>query len=705
MKEFFKGQLDYIFFFYGFSFFLMGLICLTMGREKLRRFPWAMLGLFGLVHGITEWLDMFAIIQGKSNIISVLSIGTLLISYLCLLEFSRRGLLLTRGRNMSLLPYLLLLLLLPLAYRRSLNGWLIMVRYLVGFPSAYFASRVIYDFSRKDRENRRSLAILSASFALYAVFTGLVVPKAGFMPANLINFESFYDAFGVPVQLVRSILALTAVIAIWFYSSSPPRAEYPPAYAGFVPTKRMLALTLATLICAGWIFTNHLDYYAGIEVIKRSESKSGSELNKLTKELFSMGRRVRSISGASAIRNAASSGGEQNIEKASAALNIFRERFRALNCALLDAKGKVIASARGEGTQIDPEKSYARNPYFREALSGRHGYHFRLGPVYNERIYYVSYPVKDSAGKISGVAVIVKNVKAEPLFQYRLFSIAVTFLVCIIAIIFFILMRRRETLIFLVREMHAKLKEADKMKTEFISMLSHELRTPLTSIRNAAGILLKGGFAKRAPDGHEKEMLEMIIDNVDRQARMVEDLLDVSKIEAGVMPIYRRPADIAGLISDAVDSLRPLADNKKISVSVLTDASQSPVYADPELVRRILNNLIVNAINFTPENGKITVKSGDTGREAKITVTDTGIGISDSDKEKLFRKFCMTSETADQHRKGCGLGLAITKGLVEAHKGKIWVESKVGKGSSFYFTLPLLKENTKEYGGTDAEEK
>ncbi len=116
------------------------------------------------------------------------------------------------------------------------------------------------------------------------------------------------------------------------------------------------------------------------------------------------------------------------------------------------------------------------------------------------------------------------------------------------------------------------------------------------------------------------------------------------------------------------------------------------VYADPEHVRRILNNLVSNAIKFTPENGKITVRTEDAGEELKTTVLDTGIGISIFDKENLFNKFYSSSSAAAQEKKGCGLGLSITKGLVEAQKGRVWVDSEPGKGSSFYFTLPVLKQ-------------
>lgn len=697
MKEFLKGQFDYIYFFYGFSFFLLALICFTIDRDKLRKLPWILLGLFGLFHGLSEWLDMFMVIAGKNNILLVFNLFSLSVSYICLFEFARIGLFRLKGKTISSWVYPLIVIALPLGYKYGMDGWFTTVRYFLGFPSAYFAARTIYEFSKAEQENKRPIIALSVMMALYAVFTGLVVPEVAFIPASIINFGSFYNAFGVPIQMVRGISTLCAALALWFYSSTLPisGSGYKPyGYSiRFMPTKWMIALTLVVFIGAGWIFTNYLDYYAGIKMIKRNESKTGSQLNMLTKELALLGRAALSMSKSSAVRGVASFQQPQNMERVDAVLRQFKVKFGALDCALLDKQGMPIAYIGDGGSEIKMGKSYASRPYFRDALSWKNGYYFKLGPAYNERIYYVSYPIMDTAGKISGVAVIVKNIHAEPLFQYRLFSIVITFLVCVIAIIFFIVLRRRESLINLIERVHSQLEEVDRMKTDFISVVSHELRTPLTSIKNAADILMKGGPAKRAVDERERELLKIVLDNVDRQTRMVSDLLDVSKIEAGVMPVFPEPTDITELIKQVIAALQPLADDKKIDIALAIDTPEKIVYADEEHVRRILSNLTVNAIKFTANKGKVTVKAEDAGKEVRITVSDTGIGISAADKEKLFGKFYRSCSVTAQERRGCGLGLAIAKGLVEAQKGRIWVESQPGEGSSFYFTLPKLKKD------------
>ncbi|MEW6101685.1 MAG: ATP-binding protein [Candidatus Omnitrophota bacterium] len=690
MKEFLKGQYDYIFFFYGLSFFFMALICFTMGREKLRKLPWIFLGLFGLFHGLTEWLEMLIIIQGRSRAVSILKLVSLSISFLCLFEFARRGILRIKEKRVSPWAYAPFIILFFLGLKSGLSGLQVSTRYFLGFPAAYAASRIIYEFSKQDKDSGRALTLLGVIMALYSVLTGFVVPQAEFMFSGLLNAESFYQKFGLPVELVRGILMLTATLLLWSYSSTLSEAEYKPQWFSerIRPSKRVISLILIFLLAAGWAFTNRLDYYAGIQMIKKDRLKKDSHLNRLTRELTLLGRATISMSRPSPIREVISQKNPENEEKAKTILEQFKTKFNALDCFLLDAQGMLIASAADSAAEAEKGKSYASRPYFKEAMLGDNGYSFKLGPVYNERIYYVSYPVEAPSGEIIGVAVIVKSILAEPLFQYRLFSITITFFICLIVIIFFIALRKREALFELIKKAHLQLQEVDRMKSDFICVVSHELRTPLTSIRNAADILIKGGPFKRSVDVHEKELLEIILNNVDRQTRMVSDLLDLSKIEAGVMPIVAKPVEIAALVRDTVGSLQAQAEEKKINMAVAYGFPERKVYCDPEHTRRILTNLVVNAIKFTPEHGRITVKVEDAAKEARITVSDTGIGISGDDKEKIFDKFYRSCDEAVQHKKGWGLGLTITKGLVEAQKGKIWLNSTLGKGSSFYFTLP-----------------
>ncbi len=703
MKEFFRGQLDYIYFFYGLSFIVMALICLSIGREKLRRFPWLLLGLFALLHGFCEWIDLYLLINGADRTASFAHLALLCGSFLCLSEFARIGYGTIRGTPLKRWAYVPLLALLPLGHRYGLNGWLATTRYFLGFPAAYAAARAILAFSGREKESRPPLTILSAALALYAVAAGLIVPACGFLAAPLVNVDTFYDTLGVPVQLIRALLSFCAALSIWFYSSTLTETAGTPQLFSvkFLPTKWTIALTLILFIAGGWLFTNYLDYYAGIKTIQRNEALAGSQLDALTKELSRLGKSVLSLSRTTALRGVVSSSPSPRIrERAAATLEQFRARTDALECALLDRRGMPILSTANGGGKFAPPATPAATPYFKDALTGKTGYYFKLGSVYNERTYYVSHPVKDPAGTIAGVAVIAKKIPAEPLFQYRLFSMLMTLLVCIIAIVFLIVLRRREALIRFIERVHARLAEVDRLKTDFVSVVSHELRTPLTSIKNAAGILMKGGPLKRSWDERERELLTIIRDNVERQTRMVDDLLDVSRIEAGVMPVETQPTDSAALIRDTVSSLRLLAEEKKTHLQLQMQDSGRKVLADPDHLRRIINNLVVNAIKFTPAQGNVTVRSATEGAEMKITVADTGIGIAADELSTIFGKFYRAKDASARAKRGWGLGLAIAKGLVEAQKGRIWVESRPGEGSSFSFTLPLAEAEEE----TDAED-
>ncbi len=697
MKGLFEGQFDYIYFFYGLSFFLLGVICFSIGKARLHRIPWGLLGLFGITHGLNEWLEMLQVIFGKIKPLTIVNLFVLTISFLFLLEFARVGLYRIKGKIIKRWIYLPILLLIFLSYRFGIDSCYLAIRYLLGFSGAYFASRIIYEFYRIRLKNHRSLVFFSSLMALYAVLTGLVVPKAPFLPASIINNESFYHAFGVPVQLIRGIIALgMAMIIVWSYSTTSFDIKY-TSRAYFIrlwPTKWLITLTIVVLITSGWLFTNYLDYYAGIGIIKNTKVKTDSSLNKLIRELTLLSNVTVSMSKVSVIRQAVSDNQPQDLEKLKNALKQYKDKYHALSSMLLNREGGLIASAISEGMEREASRPQSGKPYFKDALQGDNGYYFELGPKYNERKYYVSYPVKNKNGNISGVVILTKNIQAEPILHYRLLSMAITFFACCLVIIFFIILRRRETLLDLVEKAHTKLLTVDQMKSDFVSIVSHELRTPLTSIRNAASILLKGKVTKLPAGSNEEELLSIILSNVDRQAKMVSDLLDISKIEENLIPINFEITDIVTLVEKAVKSLQPQAESKEINMVFASELKEKMVSVDPEHTRRIIDNLIVNAIKFTPEGGLISVKVEPSVKGAKVIVSDTGIGISSVDKEKLFSKFYRSANAKVKQQPGWGLGLAIAKSLVEAQGGKIGVDSELGKGSSFYFTVLVKKEDS-----------
>jgi len=243
------------------------------------------------------------------------------------------------------------------------------------------------------------------------------------------------------------------------------------------------------------------------------------------------------------------------------------------------------------------------------------------------------------------------------------------------------------------QELIKSLKEIErisKAKSDFISTLSHELRTPLTSIKGFSSLLIEDKFGKLPPEA--KNRLEKIDENIDKLVDMVNTLLDISRIESKKTEIKIAPSDIISLINEVVDFLSPQLEAKNIKCN-LELPSQLIVHMDRGLIERVMLNLLNNAIKFTPENGKIEIKIKIENKSAIIIISDTGCGIPKEDIDKIFDEFFRVNNPINMQTKGSGLGLSLVKKIIESHKEKIWVESEIGKGTNFYFTLRIKEEN------------
>jgi PAS domain S-box-containing protein len=232
-----------------------------------------------------------------------------------------------------------------------------------------------------------------------------------------------------------------------------------------------------------------------------------------------------------------------------------------------------------------------------------------------------------------------------------------------------------------------RLKELDKMKSAFVSNVSHELRTPLTAIKASADNMLDRLIGDL--NGKQVGYLTRIKSNSDRLARLINDLLDLSTIEAGKIDLRPTKLSLVTLVKEAAESLRPVATEKLINLTVMSADPGVIAWADRDKVIQVLMNLIGNALKFTPTRGKVTIAvAKDSAAWMQISVTDTGPGIPAEEVNKVFGRFYQIGQAGTQKTQGTGLGLAISKALVEMHGGKIWVESEAGKGSTFSFTLP-----------------
>ena len=287
-------------------------------------------------------------------------------------------------------------------------------------------------------------------------------------------------------------------------------------------------------------------------------------------------------------------------------------------------------------------------------------------------------PYRDDVGEIQGIIHLLQDVSEMGQLQQHL-------------------AQQRNDLLLLQDELrvrnydlqvaNAALHRVNDAKATFVAMASHELKTPLTCIEGFLHIILLGEEQLSAQ--HQKH-LGTIQRNAIRLRHVVTDLLDLARAEFGQIDIFLKPMDLSALIHEATSSLMPLFTAKSQQLTLPTDSVLPPVLCDGNRVVQILTNLLSNAHKYTPAQGRIelVVQKADEADYVQIAVADSGIGIADAEQAQVFERFFRTQEAQWQQEAGVGLGLYITRLLVELHGGKIWFESIPNQGSTFYITLP-----------------
>jgi signal transduction histidine kinase len=226
------------------------------------------------------------------------------------------------------------------------------------------------------------------------------------------------------------------------------------------------------------------------------------------------------------------------------------------------------------------------------------------------------------------------------------------------------------------------------MKLQFVSNVSHELRTPLTIIRESISLIDEEIGAKLA--SKQKELLDICNRNIDRLARLISDILDFQKLQSGKAIFELKEDDINDTILEVTQTMNTLLKDKNLKFSTDLDLRVPKLKYDKDKIIQVLTNIVNNAIKFT-ENGEIVILSRKNGNSVIVSVKDTGIGIKKDEIQKLFVPFAQLESSNERRRGGTGLGLSISKEIIEKHNGKIWVESGLGSGSTFCFTLPILE--------------
>lgn len=242
-----------------------------------------------------------------------------------------------------------------------------------------------------------------------------------------------------------------------------------------------------------------------------------------------------------------------------------------------------------------------------------------------------------------------------------------------------------------LQQVNVALEKANRLKSEFLTTMSHELRTPLNAIIGFAEVLRDEIAGSLSED--QKEYVNDIHSSGHHLLDMINNILDLSKIETGKMKLQYEEFCIEDAINNTLTIINASANNKGISVHTNIQDNAPPLSADKTKFMQILYNLLSNAVKFTPENGKITINAFQKNKSLQFEIIDTGIGIKPEDKEKLFEAFHQANGSLSREYEGTGLGLHLTKRLVELHGGKIWAESTFGKGSAFFFILPINPVN------------
>lgn len=232
------------------------------------------------------------------------------------------------------------------------------------------------------------------------------------------------------------------------------------------------------------------------------------------------------------------------------------------------------------------------------------------------------------------------------------------------------------------------LRKLERVRRDFVANVSHEFKTPLTAIQGFAETLLGG--AMDDPQNRIR-FLQIILDHSRRLARLTDDLLELSRMDADRVDLEVDRLSVSQFVQSCIETTQRSAGEKKLHVSVNLKTSLPDIAADRRRLAEVLQNLLDNAVQYTPSGGRITVSASSDGDEVEFTVSDTGIGIPKVDQPRIFERFYRVDVARSREVGGTGLGLSIAKHLVEAHRGRIWVESEVGQGSQFHFTVPVFQ--------------
>jgi PAS domain S-box-containing protein len=359
-------------------------------------------------------------------------------------------------------------------------------------------------------------------------------------------------------------------------------------------------------------------------------------------------------------------------------------RFRSINKHLAEVAGKSVEEHLGHTlSEILPDLAPAVEPIFRRVIeTGEPVLNFELSQVMKkgttQHFLASYYPIKDRGKRVLGVNVVVVDITQRKQIE-----------------------EDRERLLQKEKAAREEAETASQLKDEFLATMSHELRTPLTAILGWAH-LLTGGDLGEAKARHALEVIEQ---SAKAQARLVDDILDTSRIITGRLQFDARPVDIESVFHAAIDVIRPSAEAKRIDLRIEIGESEKIVFGDPSRLQQVIWNLLSNAVKFTKAGGNVVARLDRVDNQIEIAVTDTGIGIDPQFLPYVFDRFRQADSTPTRRYGGLGLGLAIVRHVVEMHGGSVWASSPgKGQGATFTVRFPAISPEAEPPPGSEIGE-
>jgi diguanylate cyclase (GGDEF)-like protein/PAS domain S-box-containing protein len=411
MAEFFTSQMDYICFFYGLSFILLLPLCHLLNRRSQRLLPWVWLGLFGAAHGLHEWVDLLTLDLISSPILSLASLFLLIVSFVFLMEFGRAGTLTLGGYAPGRWIIAAFLGVAFLGGGAGVSGLYAATRYTLGLAGGLWAGWVFYLAFKNPGPGRLALFGATLGMVCYALTSGLVASPAPFFPASWFNSATFFSATGLPIQLARGLLMLwiAACLCLLAQASLAKEAESRIRIWGRTLMSGA-AMAVIALLVLGWFITQYFGDEATKEIRSNQVSHAKVLVRMMVDKMEEADHLVSTMAASPWIAPALENRAAQTLELADSVLDRYSQALPGSVCYLMNLNGMTVTSSNRHQADSFVGKSYKFRPYFKNAVKGMAGRYWALGVTSKELGYYASYPVKNRAGQLVGVAVLKRPV-------------------------------------------------------------------------------------------------------------------------------------------------------------------------------------------------------------------------------------------------------------------------------------------------------